>query len=80
MQWTRRDAYTMQLGPWRVCETLTDGVPTYTLTHDTITRSWCGVRTNRILGVFDSFDAAKQEVERLSRGGQDAEDVQDHQR
>lgn len=71
MQWTRRDAYTMQRGPWRVCKTLTHGVPCYTLTHDVMMCDWCGVRTHRILGVFDSFYAAKEEVERLNKKDMD---------
>lgn len=69
--WTKRDAYTMQCGPWQVCKTLTDGFPRYTLTHDAITRAWCGVRTHKIIGVFASFDGAKEEVERLTTGGKD---------
>lgn len=77
--WTKRDAYTMQRGPWRVCKTLTDGVPRYTLTHDAITRACCGVRTHKIIGVFATFDVAKEEVERSTTGGTNAEDVQDHQ-
>ena len=72
MQWTRCDAYTMQRGPWRVCKTLTNGVPCYTLTHDAMTCRWGTVRTNRILGVFRTFEEAKAEVERLTH-----EDVTD---
>jgi hypothetical protein len=72
MTWTRRDAYTMQRGPWRVCKTLTHGVPCYTLTHDEMTCRWGTVRTNRILGVFRTFEEAKAEVERLTH-----EDVTD---
>lgn len=71
MDWTRRDAYTMQRGPWRVCKTLTHGVPRYTLTHDVMMCRWGEVRTNRILGVFESFDAAKEGVEKLSRSTKD---------
>lgn len=67
MTWTRRDTYTMQRGPWRVCKTLTDGVPCYTLTHDLMMCRWGDVRTTRILGVFRTFDEAKAEVERLTQ-------------
>lgn len=73
MQWTRRDAYTMQRGPWRVCETLTHGVPCYTLTHDAMTSVWCGVRTHKILGVFDTFEQAKSKADESNQEGNDDE-------
>ena len=53
----------MRSGPWRIAKVIVQGKPSYLLTHDGKTRSWCGVTTHKTLGVFgtaqEAMEAAK---------------------
>lgn len=59
-EWTRSGLYCLKSGPWRIAKASTPQGWRYTLTHDAITKRWCGVVIHKPLGVFASASEAME--------------------
>lgn len=62
MKWEQIGEFCLRKGPWRIAKSIVGGKPRYTLTHDTRSTKWCGIRMPAILGIFDSAKAAMEKA------------------